>query len=145
MTELLAYLGTGAVAGLLAGLLGIGGGLVIVPALAAMYSLRDFPDANLMHFAIGTSLATIVPTSIASLLSHHRRGGIHWQAVRGMTPGIVLGALGGRGWRGKSPAQGCACCSAFSSCWSRCSCWSADIPRRTIPCRERPASDWRVW
>ena len=95
MTELLAYLGTGAVAGLLAGLLGIGGGLVIVPALAALYSLRGFPADNLMHFAIGTSLATIVPTSIASLLSHHRRGGIHWQAVRALTPGIVPGALGG--------------------------------------------------
>jgi uncharacterized membrane protein YfcA len=95
MTELLAYLGTGAVAGLLAGLLGIGGGLVIVPALAVLYSLQGFPAANLMHFAIGTSLATIVPTSFASLLSHQRRGGIHWQAVRGLTPGVVLGALGG--------------------------------------------------
>jgi uncharacterized protein len=95
MTELLAYLGTGAVAGLLAGLLGIGGGLVIVPALAALYRLRGFPDTSLMHFALGTSLATIVPTSFSSLLSHQRRGGIHWQAVRGLSPGIVLGAVGG--------------------------------------------------
>jgi uncharacterized protein len=106
MTELLAYLGTGAVAGLLAGLLGIGGGLVIVPALAVLYSLRDFPAANLMHFAIGTSLATIVPTSLSSLLSHHRRGGIHWQAVRGMTPGIVLGALGGAWLAGQISSPG---------------------------------------
>jgi uncharacterized membrane protein YfcA len=106
MTELLAYLGTGAVAGLLAGLLGIGGGLVIVPALAALFSLRDFPAANLMHFAIGTSLATIVPTSIASLLSHHRRGAIHWQAVRGLTPGIVLGALGGAWLAGQITSPG---------------------------------------
>jgi uncharacterized membrane protein YfcA len=95
MTELLAYLGIGTIAGLLAGLLGVGGGLVIVPALTALYGLRGFPAETLMHFAIGTSLATIVPTSIASLLSHHRRGGIHWPAVRGLTPGIVLGALGG--------------------------------------------------
>jgi uncharacterized membrane protein YfcA len=95
MTELLAYLGTGAVAGLLAGLLGVGGGLVIVPALAALYAMGGFPPDSLMHYAVGSSLATIVPTSIASLVSHHRRGGIHWLAVQGMTPGIVLGALGG--------------------------------------------------
>jgi uncharacterized membrane protein YfcA len=106
MTELLAYLGTGAIAGLLAGLLGIGGGLVIVPALAALYSLRDFPAENLMHFAIGTSLATIVPTSLASLLSHHRRGGIHWQAVRGLAPGIVPGALGGAWLAGQITSPG---------------------------------------
>ncbi len=106
MTELLAYLGTGAVAGVLAGLLGIGGGLVIVPALAAVFSLRGFPAVNLMHFAIGTSLATIVPTSVSSLLSHHWRGGIHWQAVGGMTPGIVLGALGGAWLAGQLTSPG---------------------------------------
>jgi uncharacterized protein len=106
MAELLAYLGTGAVAGLLAGLLGVGGGLVIVPALAALYSLHDFPADNLMHFAIGTSLATIVPTSIASLLSHHRRGGIDWQAVRGLAPGIVPGALGGAWLAGQITSPG---------------------------------------
>ncbi len=106
MTELLAYLGTGAVAGLLAGLLGVGGGLVIVPALAALYSLRDFPADNLMHFAIGTSLATIVPTSISSLLSHHRRGGIDWRAVRGLATGIVPGALGGAWLAGQITSPG---------------------------------------
>jgi uncharacterized protein len=106
MTELLAYLGTGAVAGLLAGLLGVGGGLVIVPALAALFALGGFPAGQLMHFAIGSSLATIVPTSIASLLSHHRRGGIHWTAVRGLTPGIVLGALGGAWLAGQITSQG---------------------------------------
>jgi uncharacterized membrane protein YfcA len=106
MTELLAYLGTGAVAGLLAGLLGIGGGLVIVPALAALFSLRGFPADDLMHFAIGTSLATIVPTSIVSLLAHQRRGGIHWQAVRGLAPGIVPGALGGAWLAGQITSPG---------------------------------------
>jgi uncharacterized membrane protein YfcA len=95
MTELLAYLGTGAVAGLLAGLLGVGGGLVIVPALAALFGLRGFPADTLMHYAIGSSLAIIAPTSVASLMAHHRRGGIHWPAVRGLTAGIVPGALGG--------------------------------------------------
>jgi uncharacterized membrane protein YfcA len=95
MTELLAYLGTGAIAGLLAGLLGIGGGLVIVPALAILFSGHGFGAANLMHFAVGTSLATIVATSVSSMLAHQRRGSVHWQAVRGLLPGILIGALGG--------------------------------------------------
>jgi uncharacterized membrane protein YfcA len=93
--ELLAYGLTGAIAGLLAGLLGIGGGLVIVPALAILFSGHGFGAANLMHFAVGTSLATIVATSVSSMLAHQRRGSVHWQAVRGLLPGILLGALGG--------------------------------------------------
>jgi uncharacterized membrane protein YfcA len=95
MTELLAYLGTGAIAGLLAGLLGIGGGLVIVPALAILFSSHGFGAVNLMHFAVGTSLATIVATSVSSMLAHQRRGSVHWQAVRGLLPGILLGGLAG--------------------------------------------------
>jgi len=93
--ELLTYLLTGAIAGLAAGLLGIGGGLIIVPALALLFTGQDFAAANLMHYAVGTSLATIVPTSIASLLAHHRRGSVYWAAVRGLTPGILAGALAG--------------------------------------------------
>jgi uncharacterized membrane protein YfcA len=104
--SLLAYLATGAVAGVLAGLLGIGGGLVIVPALAALFALQGFPDTLLMHFALGTSLATIVPTSIASLLAHQRRGSVHWDAVRSLTPGIVLGALAGAWLAGHSSSSG---------------------------------------
>lgn len=93
--ELVSYLITGAVAGLLAGLLGIGGGLVIVPALAVLFRQQGFAGDTLMHFAIGTSLATIVVTSVSSLLAHHRRGSVHWHAVQRLTPGIVLGALVG--------------------------------------------------
>lgn len=104
--SLLAYLATGAVAGVLAGLLGIGGGLVIVPALAALFALQGFPAGQLMHFALGTSLATIVPTSIASLLAHQRRGSVHWDAVRSLTPGIVLGALAGAWLAGHSSSNG---------------------------------------
>ena len=93
--ELLTYLLSGAIAGLMAGLLGIGGGLIIVPALALLFAGQGFAADGLMHFAVGTSLATIVPTSISSLLAHHRRGSVHWQAVRGMLPGILAGALAG--------------------------------------------------
>ncbi|MEN8107474.1 MAG: sulfite exporter TauE/SafE family protein [Pseudomonadota bacterium] len=95
VSELLTYLLTGAVAGLMAGLLGIGGGLVIVPALAWLFAGQGFTEATLMHYAVGTSLATIVLTSVSSLLAHHRRGSVLWPAVRNMAPGIVIGALAG--------------------------------------------------
>jgi uncharacterized membrane protein YfcA len=78
----------------MAGLLGIGGGLVIVPALALLFA-GHVADANLMHMAVGTSLAAIVPTAIASLLAHHRRDSVHWKAVRALLPGIVVGGLCG--------------------------------------------------
>jgi len=106
--ELLAYLFTGAVAGLMAGLLGIGGGLVIVPALALVFADRGFAADSLMHFAVGTSLATIIPTSLSSLLAHHRRGSVNWQAVRGLAPGIVAGALAGAWIAGRISSPGLA-------------------------------------
>jgi uncharacterized protein len=93
--ELLTYLISGAVAGLMAGLLGIGGGLVIVPALAMLFLNQGFSADTVMHYAVGTSLATIILTSISSLLAHQRRGSVHWQAVRSLLPGILLGGLGG--------------------------------------------------
>lgn len=93
--EVFAYLLTGAIAGLMAGLLGIGGGLVIVPALAFVFASQGFSDATLMHYAVGTSLATIVLTSVSSLRAHHLRGNVLWPAFRNLTPGILLGALAG--------------------------------------------------
>ena len=91
----MAYLITGAVAGLAAGLLGIGGGLIIVPVLAVLFASLGFNTETLMHFAIGTSLSTIVFTSISSMWSHHQREAVLWPVVSAMTPGIVLGALAG--------------------------------------------------
>jgi uncharacterized membrane protein YfcA len=93
--ELLTYLLTGAAAGLMAGLLGVGGGLIIVPALATLFVHQGFAPDTIMHYAVGTSLATIIPTSVSSLLAHHRRRSVDWLIVRGMTPSIVVGALGG--------------------------------------------------
>lgn len=93
--ELLTYLVTGAIAGLMAGLLGIGGGLIIVPALALLFAAQGFATDSIMHFAVGSSLATIVLTSISSLLAHHRRGSVLWPVVGSLSPGIVLGALAG--------------------------------------------------
>lgn len=89
------YLLLGMVAGLLAGLLGVGGGLIIVPVLVGIFLKLAFAPSVIMHMAIATSLATIVITSIASGYSHHRHGAVIWAGVRGLTPGILLGAVVG--------------------------------------------------
>ena len=96
MLELGLYLTLGAFAGLSAGLLGIGGGLIIVPALATLFSYQQIPADIIMHLALGTSLATILVTSISSVRSHHKHRAVIWPHVWRLTPGILAGAwLGG--------------------------------------------------
>jgi uncharacterized membrane protein YfcA len=89
------YLGLGAVAGILAGLMGIGGGLVIVPMLVFCFTGLVMPHEHIMHIALGTSLASIIFTSISSFMAHHRRGAVHWNIVRRIVPGIIAGTLFG--------------------------------------------------
>lgn len=108
--ELLTYLLTGAVAGLLAGLLGVGGGLVIVPALAWLLAGHGIAAGHLMHLAVGSSLAAIIPTAISSLLAHQRRGSVHWPAVRALLPGILAGGLGGAWLARQVSSPGLALC-----------------------------------
>ncbi len=91
--DLVVFVLLGAFAGVLAGLLGVGGGLVIVPILAWVFAAGDMPAASVMHIAIGTSLATIVFTSLSSIRAHHRRGAVRWDLFRVLVPGILLGAL----------------------------------------------------
>ena len=91
--ELLAYLLTGAAAGLMAGLLGVGGGIIIVPVLAWLFAQHGFASESLMHYAVGTSLAVIIPTSLSSTLSHQRLGSVQWPVARRMMAGILPGAL----------------------------------------------------
>jgi len=95
MVEFLLYLLTGACTGLLSGLLGIGGGLVIVPMLLLLLAPHHVPAQHLMHVALGTSLATIIFTAISSARAHHLRGGINWPIACRITSGVVLGTLGG--------------------------------------------------
>ncbi len=87
------YLGLGAVAGVLAGLLGIGGGLVIVPMLVFSLTWQGIPQDFIMHLALGTSMATIIFTSISSFWAHHKRGAVQWGVVRRIVPGILLGTF----------------------------------------------------
>jgi uncharacterized membrane protein YfcA len=87
------YMGLGAVAGILAGLMGIGGGLVIVPMLVFCFAGLGMPHEHIMHIALGTSLASIIFTSISSFMAHHRRGAVNWDIVRRIVPGIIVGTL----------------------------------------------------
>ena len=87
------YLAAGSIAGFLAGLLGVGGGIVIVPILLFVFAAQHFPADQLMHIAVGTSLASVLFTSLVSLRTHHNRGAVKWDIVKRITPGILLGAF----------------------------------------------------
>lgn len=92
-----AYLLAGAVAGFSSGLFGIGGGVIMVPALYFLFGVFDYPKEHLMHLAIGTSLATMMLSSFAAMRAHQRKKAILWDVVKkmgiGMTVGCLLGAL----------------------------------------------------
>lgn len=93
--EFVLYLVLGACAGVLAGLFGVGGGLIIVPVLVYSFSAHGFSADVLTQMAVGTSLATIIFTSTNSVLEHHRRGAVRWRLFLWMTVGILVGsALG---------------------------------------------------
>ncbi|MCB9979072.1 MAG: sulfite exporter TauE/SafE family protein [Rhodospirillales bacterium] len=85
----------GGLAGLLAGLLGVGGGIILVPGFYALLKAAGYPVPDLMHVAIATSLATIIPTGLSSALAHRRRDCVRVDVLRGMGFGIVLGAFAG--------------------------------------------------
>ncbi|GAF57741.1 LOW QUALITY PROTEIN: hypothetical protein JCM18902_464 [Psychrobacter sp. JCM 18902] len=87
----------GAFAGVSAGLFGVGGGMIIVPALVWIFTAYDFSPEVVTHLAIGTSLATIVVTSISSMTAHNKRGGVRWEVWRKMALGLVIGSLVGAG------------------------------------------------
>jgi uncharacterized membrane protein YfcA len=93
LTILLLYGALGAFVGVLAGLLGVGGGLVIVPILVIAFGLQNVPQEIIMHMALGTSLASIIFTSISSFMAHHKRGAVQWQTVRRIVVGVMLGTF----------------------------------------------------
>ncbi|MGL5291028.1 MAG: sulfite exporter TauE/SafE family protein [Vibrionaceae bacterium] len=89
------YLGLGAVVGLLAGLLGIGGGILVVPALAIILPQAGISHALVMPLALATSLASIVFTSLSSSYSHYRLGNLDWLTLKRLLPGVLCGAVFG--------------------------------------------------
>ncbi|MDY0362700.1 MAG: sulfite exporter TauE/SafE family protein [Desulforegulaceae bacterium] len=95
MTSFLLYMALGSIAGLLAGLLGIGGGLIIVPVLTIMFTSFGLNEAYILHMALGTSLTSIIFTSISSMAAHHKREAVIWPTVFKITPGILAGTFSG--------------------------------------------------
>ena len=106
LLEILAYLATGVISGVLAGMLGLGGGVVIVPALILVFNHLGLSPEWITHLAVGTSLATIAGTGGTAAMAHHRRGAVRWDLVRRLVPGIILGAWGGSALAGLLPQEG---------------------------------------
>lgn len=90
---IISLLALGACTGLFAGLFGIGGGGIMVPVLTYLFMQQQFPGEHLVHMALATSMTAIVPTAIASLLTHHRHRAVLWPVVISITPGILLGTF----------------------------------------------------
>lgn len=95
LSSLAAYLLLGAGAGYIGGLLGLGGGIVIVPALYLLFQAQGVEPALIMHLAVGTSLASVIFTAVSSARAHARRGAVRWPIFAALVPGILLGAFTG--------------------------------------------------
>ena len=93
LVEILVLIGVGAIAGLIAGLLGVGGGTIIVPALIFLFEFSDTNTNQIIQMSVATSMACIVITSISSTYAHHQKNGVMWKLVKSIGMGIPLGAL----------------------------------------------------
>jgi len=89
---ILLFLLLGTFTGFAAGLLGIGGGMLMVPFITMLLTARDFPRELIVHMAIATSLSTIMFTSLSSVRAHHKRGAVLWPVVKVFAPGILIGS-----------------------------------------------------
>ena len=105
MIDLAILMLTGGIAGVLAGLLGIGGGVIIVPVLVFVFQYQGVDPSIIMHAAIGTSLATITFTSISSIRTHQAHGAILWSVFKQMVTGILIGALIGAALADALPSE----------------------------------------
>ena len=99
--EILIFLIIGALAGFAAGLFGVGGGTIIVPLLFIVFTQMGYSPHNIMHLALGTSLATIIVTSISSLMAHNKKGAVMWPVFKNLAPGLAIGCFFGAGIAGQ--------------------------------------------
>lgn len=89
------YVCAGIAAGLFAGLFGLGGGVIIVPILTFLFTAQKMPEAHVLHLALGTSLASIMFTSLSSMRAHNKRGAVDWPIALKIAPGILAGSFSG--------------------------------------------------
>lgn len=95
LTMAVLLLAIGGCAGVIAGLLGVGGGIVLVPAFFYAFSALGYGGPDLMQICVATSLATIIVTSLRSVHAHNRKGAVDWTILKGWAPGIAIGAVAG--------------------------------------------------
>jgi uncharacterized membrane protein YfcA len=93
MSAFILYAFAGAGAGVIAGLFGVGGGLLMVPVLVWSFQANQFSPEISVHLAVGTSLAIIVVTSLSSIVAHQRKGAVLWSIVQKLAPGLLIGSL----------------------------------------------------
>jgi uncharacterized membrane protein YfcA len=98
------YLAMGLLSGFIAGLLGVGGGLILVPLLVWLFSMQGFAHESNMLMALGTSLGVISITAISSVRAHHAHGAVNWNTVKHILPGILFGTLFGAWLASKLPS-----------------------------------------
>lgn len=134
---LVAYLALGAFVGFFAGLLGVGGGGIMVPILTTLFAAQGVPREHLVHLALGTSMAAIVVTSVASLRAHHKHGAVRWDIVRGVAPGVLLGTFGGTFIASRVPTTPLA---IFFGCFMAYVALQMILNVKPKPSRELPAA-----
>ncbi len=135
------YLAAGAFIGFLAGLLGIGGGMMLVPILSAIFTAQRFAPDHIVHLALGTAMASVMFTSSSSVRAHHAMGSVDWSIVRRMVWPMMLGTLGSSfasGWIDqKSLALGFVCIVYFGA-------WQIWTGKKPDAGRTMPALPW-LW
>jgi uncharacterized membrane protein YfcA len=131
------FVALGLVVGFLAGLLGIGGGMTMVPVLTMVFAAQRFPPDHLVHMAVATSTATIVFTALSSIRAHHARGAIRWPIVAAIAPGIVLGSLAGPQFAALLPT---AVLATVFGAFTWFSAWQMVVDRKPAPHREMPGA-----
>jgi uncharacterized membrane protein YfcA len=134
---IVAFAALGALVGFLAGLLGIGGGMTMVPLLTLVFSRQGFAEGHVVHLAVATATATILFTSIASAREHHRHGAVLWRVVAGMAPGLIVGSLVGPQFVG---AMSTALLAAFFGVFVAIAATQILLDRKPAPTRELPGA-----
>lgn len=132
---ILALLAMGTFGGFAAGLLGIGGGMVLVPFITMIFTARGFAHELVVHMAIATALGIILFTSMSSVRAHHKHGAVLWPVVRLLAPGIVIGSWIGP-WIGKQ--MNTAVLSFFFGCFVAFSATQMLIGKKPMAARELP-------
>ena len=135
LTLIGAFLVLGGIVGFLAGLLGIGGGMTIVPLLTLVFTRQGFPPEHVVHIAVATATATILFTAVASTREHQRHHAILWPVVAALAPGIVVGSLAGPLIVG---AMSTSALSAFFGVFVAAAATTILLDRKPKPTRELP-------